>query len=415
MPAIAGPALASSTRVPNRRSPACPRPSRIGLAGLGTVGGGVVKIVQAHADTLAARAGRPVEIAAISARSRTATAASTSRPTPGRTTRSRSRAGPTSTWSSRRSAARTGRRRRPPRPRSPAASTLVTANKAMLARHGPELAAAAEASGVALRFEAAVAGGIPVVKALTEGLAGNAHHPADGGAERHLQLHPDPDGGRGRALRSRCSPRRSASATPRPTRRSTSAASTRRRSWRCWSPSPSAPASTTTASRVEGIERVSLADIEHAAELGYRIKLLGVAQPTAARPRGPDAALPRPGRLAGRPARGRHQHGGARRRLRRPHRAVRPRRRRGADRLGDRRRRHRHRPRPRHPGLRPARPPRSPRRPAPPPARPPPTTCASCSPTPRAPSPRSPPRSAPPASRSTGCARSSTPAPRRRC
>ena len=50
---------------------------------------------------------------------------------------------------------------------------LVTANKAMLARHGQALAEAAEAKGVALRFEGAVAGGIPVVKALAEGLAGN--------------------------------------------------------------------------------------------------------------------------------------------------------------------------------------------------------------------------------------------------
>jgi homoserine dehydrogenase len=51
---------------------------------------------------------------------------------------------------------------------------VVTANKAMLAHHGQALAEAAEAAGVNLRFEAAVAGGIPVVKALTEGLAGNA-------------------------------------------------------------------------------------------------------------------------------------------------------------------------------------------------------------------------------------------------
>ena len=47
-----------------------PDPLRIGLAGLGTVGAGVVKILQAHGDTIAARAGRPVELAAISARSR---------------------------------------------------------------------------------------------------------------------------------------------------------------------------------------------------------------------------------------------------------------------------------------------------------------------------------------------------------
>ena len=82
--------------------------------------------------------------------------------------------------------ARPGRRRR-----SRAGKPVVTANKAMLAVHGAALAAAAEERGVPLAFEAAVAGGIPVIKALREGLAANritAHrrHP-----ERHLQLHPD--------------------------------------------------------------------------------------------------------------------------------------------------------------------------------------------------------------------------------
>ena len=50
---------------------------------------------------------------------------------------------------------------------------VVTANKAMLALHGQELAVLAEKKGVNLRFEAAVAGGIPVIKTLTESLAGN--------------------------------------------------------------------------------------------------------------------------------------------------------------------------------------------------------------------------------------------------
>jgi homoserine dehydrogenase len=54
-----------------------------------------------------------------------------------------------------------------------AGKDVVTANKAMLALHGQSLALAAEAAGQVIRFEAAVAGGIPVVKALTEGLAGN--------------------------------------------------------------------------------------------------------------------------------------------------------------------------------------------------------------------------------------------------
>jgi homoserine dehydrogenase len=50
---------------------------------------------------------------------------------------------------------------------------LVTANKALLAVHGAALAASAEKAGVTLGFEAAVAGGIPIIKALREGLAGN--------------------------------------------------------------------------------------------------------------------------------------------------------------------------------------------------------------------------------------------------
>ena len=78
----------------------------------------------------------------------------------------------------------------------------------------------------------------------------------------------------------RCSRRRSGSATPRPTRPSTWAGPTRRRSSRSSPPSPSAAGWTSSAISVEGIERVSLADIEHAAELGYRIRLLGVAQMT---------------------------------------------------------------------------------------------------------------------------------------
>ncbi|HBX93305.1 MAG TPA: homoserine dehydrogenase, partial [Hyphomonas sp.] len=48
-----------------------------------------------------------------------------------------------------------------------------TANKALLAIHGQALAEQAEAAGCLIRYEAAVAGGIPVIKALTESLAGN--------------------------------------------------------------------------------------------------------------------------------------------------------------------------------------------------------------------------------------------------
>src|SRR5262249_61438536 len=54
-----------------------------------------------------------------------------------------------------------------------AGKSVITANKALLARHGVGLAALAEKQHVALNFEAAVAGGIPIVKTLREGLVGN--------------------------------------------------------------------------------------------------------------------------------------------------------------------------------------------------------------------------------------------------
>src|SRR4029077_15918674 len=55
-----------------------------------------------------------------------------------------------------------------------AGKSVVTANKALLARHGMQLAELAEKSGAPLNFDAAVGGPIPIVKTLREGLAGNS-------------------------------------------------------------------------------------------------------------------------------------------------------------------------------------------------------------------------------------------------
>jgi len=148
-------------------------PLRLGIAGLGTVGRGVAKIVQGHAATLAARAGRPVEITAVSARSR-----------------DKDRGVPLDAYGweddpvalARRDdvdvfveliGGDTGPAKDAVEAALAAGKDVVTANKALLAHHGQALALAAEAEGRVIRFEAAVAGGIPVVKALTEGLAGN--------------------------------------------------------------------------------------------------------------------------------------------------------------------------------------------------------------------------------------------------
>ncbi|MEN9411497.1 MAG: hypothetical protein RL216_3471 [Pseudomonadota bacterium] len=150
-----------------------PAPLRLGLAGLGTVGIGVVKIVQKHADLIAARAGRPVTITAVSARDRT-----------------KNRDADLSAYAWETDPVALARRpdidvfvevmgghEGPAKLATEAAiaagKDVVTANKALLAHHGQALAETAEAAGRVIRFEAAVAGGIPVIKALTEGLAAN--------------------------------------------------------------------------------------------------------------------------------------------------------------------------------------------------------------------------------------------------
>ncbi|MDB5695112.1 MAG: homoserine dehydrogenase [Sphingomonas bacterium] len=149
------------------------KPLRIALAGLGTVGGGVVRLLDANAELIARRAGRAIEVVAVSARDRSKdrgfdldrfawvddTAALASHDADVVVELIGGADGPALTLARAALAAGKG---------------LVTANKAMLAHHGLELAQAAEAAGAALKFEAAVAGGVPVVKGIREGAAANA-------------------------------------------------------------------------------------------------------------------------------------------------------------------------------------------------------------------------------------------------
>ncbi len=148
-------------------------PLRVALAGLGTVGGGVVRLLDANADLIARRAGRRIEVVAVSARDR-------SRDRGFDLTRFRwaddsaelARMGDVDVVAELVGGA-DGPALTLARGTLAAGKSLVTANKAMLAHHGLELAQAAEAKGVALKFEAAVAGGVPVVKGLREGAAAN--------------------------------------------------------------------------------------------------------------------------------------------------------------------------------------------------------------------------------------------------
>jgi homoserine dehydrogenase len=145
---------------------------RIGIAGLGTVGAGVVKILQTRGDLIAARAGRPIEVVAVAARDRA---------------RDRGVRLDAYAWEEPAALARRpdidvfvelmggheGAAKDATEAAIAAGHDVVTANKALLAHHGHALALQAEEAGRVIRFEAAVAGGIPVIKALTEGLAGN--------------------------------------------------------------------------------------------------------------------------------------------------------------------------------------------------------------------------------------------------
>ena len=149
------------------------KPLRIALAGLGTVGTGALKLIATQADLLERRCGRPVVVTDVAARDRT-----------------RDRGIPLTglNWHDDAVAmARTaevdivveliGGADGPAKAVCEAALDagrhVVTANKALIARHGVALAQRAEAAGFTVAYEAAVAGGIPVIKTLREGLAGN--------------------------------------------------------------------------------------------------------------------------------------------------------------------------------------------------------------------------------------------------
>ncbi len=149
------------------------RPLSVGVAGLGTVGAGVLKVLRENADLIAARAGRPIVVTAVSARDR-----SKDRGVPVTGLRWYDDAvGLAGDASVDVVVEAIGGSEGPARALAnatiAASKPLVTANKALLAVHGAELAAAAEEKGVSLAFEAAVAGGIPAIKAVREGLAAN--------------------------------------------------------------------------------------------------------------------------------------------------------------------------------------------------------------------------------------------------
>ena len=144
---------------------------RVGIAGLGTVGAEVVRLIATEARTLAARCGRPIRVTAVTARSKAkkrgvnldgiAWAKSpvelASDPEIDCLVELIGGAGDPA-LSAIETALKSGK-------------SVVTANKALIAKHGLRLAQMAEKHGGALNFEAAVGAAIPIIKTLREGLA----------------------------------------------------------------------------------------------------------------------------------------------------------------------------------------------------------------------------------------------------
>ena len=149
-------------------------PLKVGLAGLGTVGASVVRLLERQREALTLRCGRPIEIVAVSARTRGKDRGLDLRKLRWVTDPVKLAADPAIDVFVELMGGAGDPARGAVTAALKAGKSVVTANKALLARHGVTLAALAEKHGAALNFEAAVCGGIPVIKTLREGLAGNA-------------------------------------------------------------------------------------------------------------------------------------------------------------------------------------------------------------------------------------------------
>ncbi len=255
------------------------RPLSVGLAGLGTVGGGVLALLRQNADIIAARAGRPVAVVGVSARDR-----------------DRDRGVPLAGlhWFDDPIAlahapgidvvvesigGADGPARAVVEAALAAGRPVVTANKALLAVHGAALAARAEQAGVTLAFEAAVAGGIPVIKALREGLAGNRISRVAGilnGTCNYILTVMRERGREFAEVLAEAQRLGYAEADPSFDVDGIDAAHKLAILAALAFGRPVAFADV----HVEGIRRVSAMDIAFAGELGYRIKLLGIARAT---------------------------------------------------------------------------------------------------------------------------------------
>jgi homoserine dehydrogenase len=254
-------------------------PFKLGIAGLGTVGGGLLQLLETNGPRMGEAIGKPIKVVAVSARTRTkdrrlqlADKRWIDDPVklaqdPGIDCFVELIGGDEGVAKKAVEAALAARKH------------VVTANKALLAKHGVELAKLAEKNAVALNFEAAVAGGIPVIKAMREALAGNQVRRVYGilnGTCNYILTKMQEEKRAFADVLKEAQAKGYAESDPtfdiggfdaahKLTLLTSLAFGTR---------------VAFDQIHIEGIQSITAADIEAADELGYRIKLLGVAQTT---------------------------------------------------------------------------------------------------------------------------------------
>jgi homoserine dehydrogenase len=253
------------------------KPFKIAIAGLGTVGGGVVKALVERGDDLSARAGRTLEIVGVSARD----------PNKARGFAVTNFAADPLALASgdadlvvELSGGEEGLARQLVETALTNGKHVVTANKALLAKHGRALAELAEAKDVALKFEAAVAGGIPIVKTLRESLVAYEVQAVKGilnGTCNYILTEMEATGAGFADVLKDAQTLGYAEADP---TLDVGGGDTAHKlallAGLVFGTAPDLGSMT-----VEGIEHISADDIRFASEFGFRIKLLGVARRTA--------------------------------------------------------------------------------------------------------------------------------------
>ena len=249
---------------------------KIAIAGLGTVGGGVLKVFNRRGNELAERAGRGLKIVGVSARNRNKARAAEIGDIPWLADAVSLGTGPADVVLEL-IGGETGVARQLVETALENGKHVITANKALLAVHGKRLAALAERNNVSLRFEAAAAGGIPIVKALRESLIAHGIDAVRGilnGTCNYILTQMEKTGRTFTEVLSEAQQLGYAEADP---TLDVGGGDTAHK-LAILSSLAFGTAPDLKNMNVQGIEHITTDDINFAREFGYRIKLLGIAR-----------------------------------------------------------------------------------------------------------------------------------------